>query len=71
MTWLWLYSAVMLVLGLVFVLAPARVRSWLFPDARPTRNPFDTRYSLTVNRLVGLGFLAMSAIAGYAAWYSR
>lgn len=71
MLWVWVYSAVMFVVGLLFLVVPARVRSWLFPNAKPSRNPFDTRYSLAVNRIVGAGFLVMASIAAYAAWYGR
>jgi hypothetical protein len=71
MLWLWVYSVVMLVLGLLFLLAPARVRAWLFPNARPSPNPFDTRYSLTVYRIVGAGSIVMASITAYAAWYNR
>jgi len=64
---LWLlYSGVLFVIGLACLFFPARVRSALFPDAKPSPNPFDTRNSLTVNRIVGVGFILMAAFIVYA-----
>ena len=60
MWWLPIWLVAVFVAGLLFLFFPARVRDLLFPGAKPSRNPFDTRSSLVVNRLVGLVFLAMS-----------
>ena len=64
--WWLLYSGVLFVIGLTCLFFPARVRSALFPNAKPSRNPFDTSNSLMVNRIVGVGFLFMAAFIVYA-----
>ncbi len=65
-SWWLLYSAATFVIGLTCLFFPARVRSALFPNAKPSRNPFDTRNSLTVNRIVGVGFIFMALFIVYA-----